>query len=103
MPWGQHGCAPTRETANRHQLTIPRSFLSFLLWALLLLPRRAMRHEKGVHMDEKRAARRRLQLRRAYLSTARDMDIVANFERTSTLAAVIIGLAFGLMFFAGLI
>lgn len=47
--------------------------------------------------------RRRLQLRRAYLSTTRDMDIVANFERTSTLAAIVIGLAFGIMFFAGLI
>lgn len=81
-------------------IAYPRSF-SFLLG--LLLPRRAMRHEKGVHMDEKRAARRRLQLRRAYLSTARDMDIVANFERTSTLAAIVIGLAFGIMFFAGLI
>ena len=54
-------------------------------------------------MDEKRAARRSCNLRRAYLSTTRDMDIVANFERTSTLAAVLIGLAFGLMFFAGLI
>lgn len=53
-------------------------------------------------MDEKRAARRRLQLRRAYLSTTRDMDIVANFERASTLAAIIIGLAFGIMFFVGL-
>lgn len=53
-------------------------------------------------MDEKRAARRRLQLRRSYLSTTRDMDIVANFERTSTLAAVLIGLAFGIMFFVGL-
>lgn len=54
-------------------------------------------------MKENRATRPRCHVNRAYLSTTRDMDIVANFERTSTLAALLIGLAFGLMFFAGLI
>lgn len=54
-------------------------------------------------MKENRATRPRCHVNRAYLSTTRDMDIVANFERTSTLAAIVIGVAFGLMFFAGLI
>ena len=54
-------------------------------------------------MKENRATRPRCHVNRAYLSTTRDMDIVANFERTSTLAAVLIGLALGIMFFEGLI
>lgn len=53
-------------------------------------------------MDNKRAARRRLQLRRAYMSASRDMDIVANFERGSMWAAVVLGVAFGIMFFVGM-
>lgn len=53
-------------------------------------------------MKENRATRPRCHVNRAYLSTTRDMGIVANFERTSTLAAIVIGLAFGLMFFVGL-
>ena len=54
-------------------------------------------------MKTKKPTRPRCHANRAYLSTARDVDIVANFERTSTVAAIIIGVAFGLMFFVGLV
>lgn len=53
-------------------------------------------------MDEKRAARRRLQLRRAYLSTARDMDIVAEIERAEFLAGIMIAVAFGICLLIGI-
>ena len=54
-------------------------------------------------MKTKKPTRPRCNANRAYLSTARDVDIVANFERTSTVAALIVGLAFGLCLFFGLV
>ena len=54
-------------------------------------------------MTTKQAARQRLQLRRAYVSTSRDMDILAEFERGAKWAGIVIAVAFGLMFALGLV
>lgn len=53
-------------------------------------------------MKQKRATRHRCNDDRAFLSLSRDIDILANFERTSTVAALIVGLAFGICIFLGL-
>lgn len=53
-------------------------------------------------MRNKRSARHRCSGNRAYISLCRDIDSIAEFERATWYGALIIGLAFGLMFFAGL-
>lgn len=57
-------------------------------------------------MTIKQAARQRLQLRRAYMSTARDMDIIANFERACWLLVPAFGamwLAIALLIISGVV
>ena len=51
-------------------------------------------------MTNKQATRRQLQLRRARASTVDD-HIVAEYERTTLVAAIIMGIAFGIMFALG--
>lgn len=53
-------------------------------------------------MNKKKAAPWTRQRHGAYLSVGRDIDSLAEFERSSMYAAIIIGVAFGLMFFVGL-
>ena len=54
-------------------------------------------------MNRKRAARQCCSINRAFVSVTRDMDSIAEFERGSWLAALVMGVAFGLMFFVGLV
>ena len=54
-------------------------------------------------MTRNRAERRSCNYHRSYASISRDADIVANFERVSLRAALLLGVAFGLMFFVGLL
>lgn len=54
-------------------------------------------------MLKNRAARSSGNYSRAYASISRDADIISNFERVSLRAALLLGIAFGLMFFVGLI
>ena len=58
--------------------------------------------EKGETMRNKRAARYSCSYNRAFVSVARDIDTIAEFERASWLGALVLGVAFGLMFFVGL-
>ena len=51
-------------------------------------------------VTNKQATRRQLQLRRARASTVDD-HIVAEYERTTLVAAIIMGIAFALMFALG--
>ena len=53
-------------------------------------------------MKQKRATRHRCNDDRAFLSLSRDIASIAEYERVTTLAAIVIGLAFGIMFFVGL-
>lgn len=53
-------------------------------------------------MRNKRAARHSCNYNRAFVSVARDIDTIAEFERASWLGALVLGVAFGLMFFVGL-
>lgn len=57
---------------------------------------------EGKAMNKKKAAPWTRQRHGAYLSTGRDIDSLADFERSSMYAAIIIGVAFGLIFFCGL-
>ncbi|MBR2881597.1 MAG: hypothetical protein IKB96_04445 [Prevotella sp.] len=54
-------------------------------------------------MDKKEAARQRLRLRRANGNGYKARENIAEFERTCMYAGVLLGIAFGLMFFVGLI
>lgn len=49
------------------------------------------------------ATRGRCHDRRAYVSTCRDIDSIAEFERVTHLAGLLVGLAFGLCIFFGLV
>lgn len=53
-------------------------------------------------MTRKRAARSSGYYSRAYASISRDADIIANFERASFWAGIIIALAFGFCLIVGL-
>ena len=53
-------------------------------------------------MKQKRATRHRCNDDRAFLSLSRDYAIIAEYERVTAIAAVIIGLAFGICIFLGL-
>lgn len=53
-------------------------------------------------MKENRATRPRCHVNRAYLSTARDMDIVAEIERAEFLAGIMIAVAFGICLLIGI-
>lgn len=54
-------------------------------------------------MKQKRATRHRCNDDRAFLSLSRDYAIVAEYERVTTYAALIIGIAFGMCLFIGLV
>lgn len=54
-------------------------------------------------MLKNRAARSSGNYSRAYASISRDADIIANFERASLQAALLLGIVFGIIFFVGLI
>ena len=53
-------------------------------------------------MTRKRAARSSGYYSRAYASISRDADILAEFQRASFWAGIIIALAFGICLFVGL-
>ena len=53
-------------------------------------------------MTRKRAARSSGYYSRAYASISRDADILAEFERATKWAGIIIALAFGICLFVGL-
>lgn len=53
-------------------------------------------------MTRKRAERRRCNYNRSYASISRDADIIAEFERASFWAGIIIALAFGFCVIVGL-
>ena len=53
-------------------------------------------------MKQKRATRHRCNDDRAFLSLSRDYAIVSEYERATTLAAIVIGIAFGICIFLGL-
>lgn len=57
------------------------------------------REEKKV--TNKQATRRQLQLRRARTSTNGDAISIAEYERTTLVAAIVMGIAFGIMFALG--
>ena len=54
-------------------------------------------------MRKNKAARSSGNYSRAYASISRDADILANFETGTWWAAIMLGIAFGLMFFVGLL
>ena len=54
-------------------------------------------------MRNNRAARHSCNYNRAFVSVTRDIDTIAEFERASWLGALVLGVAFGLMFFVGLV
>ena len=58
--------------------------------------------KKEVDMRNKRAARHSCNYDRAYMSVTRDIDSIAEFERVTWCAGMIIAVVFGVLFFWGL-
>ena len=54
-------------------------------------------------MNNKEAARQRLQLRRANGNGYKARENIAEFDRACMYVSILLGISFGLMFFVGLI